>query len=520
MANTHRTIDFKPAGPVADAWMWDDSFVRILIGPLGSGKTSAAVVEILRRAQEQAPGPDGVRRVRVACIRNTFAELKSTTIKSWIQWCPAQFGKLTIGGSPITHHIATPTLDLEVMFIPLDAPEDVRKLLSLELSFAWIDEAREIDRAVLDALTGRVGRYPSRLQGGCTWSGILLTSNPSDTESWLYKIATETPEGWKVFRQPSGRSPLGENLDNLPQNYYQRMIAGKDPEWIKVFVDGEFGFVIEGQPVYPAWRDSVHVAPARVAPLPNLGLTIGADWGLTPAAAICQEFPDGRIVAIDEFVCTDSGIVRFAQSLTAYMRAHYPDHKVTAALGDPAGTARGPDERTVFEIMNQHTPWKWKPAATNEITLRIEAVSAVLGRMIDGKPGFQLNPGCGMLRKGFAGGYHFARVSAGNGATFQETPRKNQYSHPHDALQDAVLGMGGADAVLNKARRQRRGVTIADGVDFDPLNDSPSNSSGRGRLHTAENPGVVWGDGRPEHMRPGAGRSGRAARGADFDPFD
>jgi hypothetical protein len=500
--STHRTIDFTPVGPVADAWMWDDSFVRLLVGPLGSGKTSAAVVEILRRAQEQAPGPDGVRRVRVACIRNTFAELKSTTIKSWEQWCPPQFGKLTIGGSPITHRITTPNLDLEVLFIPLDAPEDVRKLLSLELSFSWIDEAREIDRAVLDTLTGRVGRYPSRLQGGCTWSGVLLTSNPSDTESWLYKVATETPEGWKVYRQPSGRSPLAENLENLPKQYYQRMMAGKDPEWIKVFVDGEFGFVIEGQPVYPAWRDSVHVAPARVAPLPNLGLTIGADWGLTPAAVICQQWPDGRILVVDEFVCDDSGIVRFAQSLTAYMRAHYPDHEVTAALGDPAGTARGPDEQTVFELMRQHTPYKWKPAATNEITLRIEAVSAALGRMV---------------RKGFAGGYHFARVSAGSGTTFQETPRKNHYSHPHDALQYAILGLGGADAVLNRDRHRNRRAVIADGVDFDPLDP---HGSDRGPAHTAQNPGVVWGNGRPEHLRPGFRRSTGVSTGADFDPLD
>lgn len=505
-------VTFIPSGPVIKAWMEDDdSFVKALIGPLGSGKTSAAVVEILRRSMGQAPGPDGVRRVRVACIRNTFADLKTTTIKSWLQWCPPQFGKLTMGGSPIIHHITTPDLDLEVLFIPLDDATDVRKLLSLELSFAWIDEAREIPREVLDALTGRVGRYPSRIQGGCTWSGVLLTSNPSDTESWLYKVATDTPEGWKCYRQPSGRSNLAENLDNLPLNYYQRMISGKDPEWVKVYVDGEFGFVIEGQPVYPSFRDTTHVPAEPVAPLPGLGLTIGADWGLTPAAVICQQFPDGRILVVDEFVCEDSGIVRFAESLTAYMRRNYPDHQVTAAIGDPAGTSRGPDERTIFEIMNQRTPWRWKPAHTNDPTLRIEAVSAALGRMVDGKPGFMLNPRCAMLRKGFSGGYHFKKVATGNGTTFHESPNKNQYSHPHDALQYAVLGMGGAEAVLNREQRRQGQGSIAPGTDRPVFREN--------FIPEQRGPGVIWSCGRPAHLDKPT-RSGWVAPGTDHNIFD
>lgn len=493
MAADNQSVDFTPAGPVAKAWMQDDAFVKILIGPLGSGKTSAAVVEILRRAMMQTPGPDGVRRVRVACIRNTFAELKSTTLKSWAQWCPPQFGKLTLGGSPIVHHIQTDGLDLEVLFVPLNDEQDARKLLSLELTMAWIDECREVPKEILDALTGRVGRYPSRLQGGCTWSGIILTSNPSDTESWLYKIATNPPEGWKVYRQPSGRSEHAENVMNLPQNYYQRIAGGKDDEWCKVFLDGEFGFVIEGKPVYPSFRDSVHVAGQRLEPIPGLGLTIGADWGLTPAAVIAQQLPDGRIVILDEFCCENTGIVRFAESLTTYMRQKYAGCEVVNCIGDPSGTARGPDERTIFDIMNAHSPWRWRPANTNDVTMRIEAVAAALGRMVDGKPGFQLNPGCGMLRKGFAGGYAFRRINSGNGDTYHEAPNKNQYSHPHDALQYAILGMGGAEAVLNRGRRNRDRSRMATGMDYDLFD----------RHETRENSRVPWGaDGRPLQQRP------------------
>ena len=471
-------ITYAPSGPTLKAWLEDDtSFVKLLVGPLGSAKTTAACIEILRRAGAQAPGPDGIRRSRWACIRNTFAELKTTTVKSWAQWAPTDLGKFTIGGSPIVHKIVTSDMDLEVLFIPLDKDEDVKKLLSMELTGAWIDECREVPKSVLDTLTGRVGRYPSKLQGGCTWSGVLGTSNPSDTECWLYKVfhpATpfETvPEGWKLYRQPSGRSPQAENLENLPAHYYERMLAGKDPEWIKVFVDGEFGFVLEGQVVYPSFRDSVHVSPVPLTPMPHLPLTLGADWGLTPACVIGQQLPDGRVHILGEYVCEDSGIVRFATGLSAYLKANYPECKVGSCLGDPAGTSRQADERTIFDLMNEYTPWRWRPAPTNEVTLRIEAVSAALNRLVDGHPGFLLDPRCGMLRKGFAGGYCFQRVLASGGNTFHEAPKKNQYSHPHDALQYLVLGVGGAEAVLNRDKRRNKVQRVANDLDYPILSE-------------------------------------------------
>ena len=47
-----------------------------------------------------------------------------------------------------------------------------------------------------------------------------------------------------------------------------------------------------------------------------------------------------------------------------------------------------------------------------------------------------------MLRKGFAGGYHFRRVKVAGDERFHDVPDKNAYSHPHDALQYALSGGG------------------------------------------------------------------------------
>jgi len=44
----------------------------------------------------------------------------------------------------------------EILFRALDTPDDVRKVLSLELTGAYINEGREVPKAILDMIGGRV----------------------------------------------------------------------------------------------------------------------------------------------------------------------------------------------------------------------------------------------------------------------------------------------------------------------------------------------------------------------------
>ena len=84
MANERdRTVNYEPSGQTIKRFFKSDAFVRGVMGPLGSGKSTACVLEILRRAKMQVPGPDGIRRSRWAIIRNSYPELKSTTLKTW-----------------------------------------------------------------------------------------------------------------------------------------------------------------------------------------------------------------------------------------------------------------------------------------------------------------------------------------------------------------------------------------------------------------------------------------------------
>ncbi len=295
-----------------------------------------------------------------------------------------------------------------------------------------------------------------------------MDTNPPDDQNWWYLAAEETkPVGWAFFKQPSGTSIFAENLENLPENYYQRITAGKDADWVKVYVEGEYGFVTEGKAVWPMYRDHIHCSKSPIEPIKDVPILIAADFGLTPAAVIGQKLVDGRWRILDE-VCTDScGVIRFAELLGQYIREHFPNNEVGECYGDPAGSARAfSDEKTAFDIMNAYTPWRWRPAPSNDFLTRREVVANAFNRLVDGEPGLLLSPKAATIRKGCAGGYHFKFVKNGSGEQVHEAPAKNHMSHPCEALQYLLLGGGEYHVALKKMRKGQRRQHVALDMDY------------------------------------------------------
>src|SRR5690348_7059378 len=64
----------------------DNNFVRVIMGPYGSGKSTWAVTEIVRRACEIPAWHSGRRRSRWGIVRNTSGELATTTLATWLAW--------------------------------------------------------------------------------------------------------------------------------------------------------------------------------------------------------------------------------------------------------------------------------------------------------------------------------------------------------------------------------------------------------------------------------------------------
>jgi hypothetical protein len=416
----------------------DQSFIRGVMGPFGSGKSSGCVAEIVMRSIMQRKHR-GISHTRWAVVRNTYPQLRDTTLKTWLAWLPdGVWG--TWHKTERTYVIdRIPGVRAEVIFKALDTAKEVRDLLSLELTGAWINEAREIDQAIFEGIQGRLRRYPRTQDGGFSWSGLIMDTNPPDDDSWWYEFFEERkPPNARIFRQPGGLSPEAENLPNLHPRYYADLAVGKTPEFVKVYIDGQYGSVQDGMAVYSGtWSDGTHVR--ECSPTPGLPLLIGMDFGLTPSAAIAQLTPAGQLRVLDELVTEDLGVRRFVeQVLRPHLAKHYQGYRVECS-GDPAGLQRAQtDEKTVFQIIADAGLHISAPH-TNDVTSRLEAVRWFLTRLADGQPALILDPRCKTLRKGFNGGYRFRRLAVSGPERYMSAPDKNRFSHVHDALQYLAL---------------------------------------------------------------------------------
>ena len=166
---------------------------------------------------------------------------------------------------------------------------------------------------------------------------------------------------------------------------------------------------------------------------------------------IGQKTARGRWLIVDELVTEDMGLVRFSELSVKLLQERYPGFSIIQGWGDPAGAARAQtDEKSCLEVVREYAKIECRPAPTNEFPIRREAVAGALNRMVDGQPGFALSPRCKVLRKGFAGGYHYKRVKVSGDERFHDAPDKNAYSHPHDALQYLLCGAGEGLAVLRR----------------------------------------------------------------------
>ena len=148
-----------------------------IVGPFGSGKTSAMFFKLLYMARLQEPSPDGIRYSRAVVVRNTMPQLRDNTLVSWNYWFKdGECGHWAASENKFVLRIAD--IECEVIFRALDTPADIQRVLGLEITFAILDEFREIPRAVIESLSGRLGRY--KLPGGTrvTNYGMWGASNP------------------------------------------------------------------------------------------------------------------------------------------------------------------------------------------------------------------------------------------------------------------------------------------------------------------------------------------------------
>ena len=444
--NDSRNTTYEPS-KTGNLFHDSDSRVRLISGPIRSGKSVASCCDIILKACRMPPCVNGVRRSRCVIVRNTYPDLKSTVVKTWEQWF-SELGQFrTNYQSPITfkHFFRDQDgeVELEVWFLALDSYKDIRKILSLETTWMYINESREIMQILFTNIMGRLGQYPMKEECLLPFNyGITMDTNPPSTDHWLYKtFEVDRPDNYELFKQPPAllkdehgkwiNNPEADNTSNLPANFYIDLAYNNshDEDYIKVYILGEYGTIKAGKMVYQNYNDSIHSKE-------NLTLTehpiyIGWDPGLICPAAIIAQYDGVQLRIIKEFVGDTIYFDEFIGIVSNWMNQYLKNHKISHVV-DPSINMQ-------FLKFMYDKGIMAKKANSNKIEERIVAVDSFLTKITGGQPAIMIDQNtCAVLRKGFIEKYAYIKKNILTENPLDSHRDEPDKAHPYSDVQDCL----------------------------------------------------------------------------------
>jgi hypothetical protein len=501
------TRTLNSPGPVSDAFLMSRAFIKVIIGPVGSGKTMTALRGLLVLAARQGGTRDrhGVlrRKARVGVIRESYPNIEKNTLPSWFDVMPQTEGKFT-WSQPYTHKInlilaedeygePTDICEFEIEFRAIGDRSVEEVTRGWQVVAVMVDEADLQPPELLSFLTGRVGR------GGIDRDlivdpQIILSLNAPSIDNWVYALAIENELGAmddelrellgdreliEVFIQPGGREPDAENLHNLPKGYYAVQAAANRhrPGYVDRMVDNRFVPLQHGQPVNPQFDYKVHVREGLEWD-PSRPLIVGVDQGLFAAAVACQRTIMGQLRTLREAVMfAEEGktLMKIGPSAAgAMVRTMINDNfhdlrpEMLRVVADPAAWAaadRADAEMDWIRAFSAALGYPVRKAKTNRQTLRNEAIWRALAE----REGYLVDARCKHLIRGHLGGYHYRKAQMA-GVAGTETRGHLEiadtiHTHVCDAEQYAALE--GEHVIPDIQGRPRRSGPIKVESDFD-----------------------------------------------------
>lgn len=209
----------------------------------------------------------------------------------------------------------------------------------------------------------------------------------------------------------------------------------------------------EGMPVYRDFNRQIHHSEKPPEAERGLPLLIGIDNGLTPAAIIGQ-VQDETLVVIKELTAFNMGSKRFSALVRKDIGINFPNWlslKNVKVFMDPSGFFRNDTDEGCCKDDFIEAGFKDVEPGPVAISSRKQAVEHFLTHTTRKGASFQIcEDSAPITVKGFEGGYRYPKDAIERMDDLK--PEKNEFSHPHDALQYLASAAAG---ILKRQRRYK-----------------------------------------------------------------
>ena len=403
----------------------------------GEGKSAALVWSCFYHTQHN-PGATWL------FIRDTFENLKRTTMQEFFRWFPdGVFGTYHAGDRCYHWDEARTGLRGKVYFMGVEDDVDASKIASMPLAGFAIDEpsgaageSSAVSEFVFDTA------FAQLRQPGMKWYAAKLAQNNPDESHWTYRrfVDPGTPPDESIpllEMQDSGfmawqtREP--ENVHNLPPGYYENMAKtwAHRPDLVNRFVKGEYGFQQVGKAVTPEWNDRFHLARG-LEPVKGVPLHLLYDGGLNPTCIITQITPLGHWLILEAHVGDRIGMYELIEDVIKPTLTSRYDGFVYTHTGDP--NLRSGEQSSVNQsaarLIEQELGGKFVPGPIT-VRERVEPLRAVLRRMHGGQAMVMVDRDRAKdVWHALRGGWHYHITRGGQIGDI----KKNMHSHPGDSM--------------------------------------------------------------------------------------
>ena len=337
------------------------SYMCALYGGSRSGKTFIIIYALIVRASKT--------QSRHVVIRKTFNAVKRAivfdTLPKVMNLC---FPKLTYELNKTDWFITLPN-GSEIWFAGLDDKKRAEKILGMEFSTIYFNEASELDYSSIQIAISRLAQKNSLTKR------VWFDFNPPTKSHWSYWLFIKKldPLENEPLEEPEMYSHLlmnpTDNMANLDENYL-KILERMPKEDRDRFMKGLFAESSDGQAYY-AFDREIHVADTVKTPGT---MFIGMDFNVSPMTATIVQYVNNTFYFHDEFFLGEKGSSDTYKMAHALKKAGYTGCKV---IPDSTGANRKTSGKSDHLILNENG-FTVMPTRNPFVTDRVNNVNRIL----------------------------------------------------------------------------------------------------------------------------------------------